>query len=76
MPAVTITMLARGAEVRRRIARRVTEVIAEEAGVHPEWITIHFVETSGDMLAKGGVLLSERQDKSAEQGVKNLAPRV
>ncbi|MBE3588239.1 MAG: tautomerase family protein [Thermoanaerobacteraceae bacterium] len=66
MPAVTITMRTRSIESRKRIAKRITEVIAEEADVDPEWITIQFVETSEDRIARGGVLLSERMDKSRD----------
>jgi len=75
MPAVTITMRDRGREVRKQIAKRITEVISEEAGVDPEWITVQFVETSEDMIARGGVLLPEGPDKS-DREVDGLASSV
>ncbi|OAT85523.1 tautomerase family protein [Desulfotomaculum copahuensis] len=66
MPAVTVTMRTRSIESRKRIARRITDILVEETGVDPEWVTVQFVETSEDRIARGGVLLSERMDKSRD----------
>lgn len=63
MPEVQITMKTRSLESRKNIVKGITEVIMKETGVDPEWITIHFYETSEDMVARGGVLLMDRPDK-------------
>lgn len=64
MPEVQITMKTRSLESRKNIAHGITDVIVRETGVNPEWITIHFYETSKDMVARGGILLSDRPDKT------------
>jgi 4-oxalocrotonate tautomerase len=62
MPMVQITMLAgRTVEQKRRIARRITEVFVEEAGVGREGITIAFHEVSREDYAAGGVLMADKE---------------
>lgn len=63
MPSVAVTMKTRSVASRKNIARGITEVIARETGVDPEWITIHFYETDEERVARGGVMLSDRTDK-------------
>jgi 4-oxalocrotonate tautomerase len=64
MPVVQITMLAgRTVEQKRKIARRITEVFVEEAGVRREAITIAFHEVSKENYAAGGVLIADKEEK-------------
>jgi 4-oxalocrotonate tautomerase len=64
MPMVQITMLAgRTVEQKRKIARRITEVLVEEAGTHREGITIAFHEVSREDYAAGGVLMADKEQK-------------
>ncbi|MCQ6560688.1 tautomerase family protein [Paenibacillus mendelii] len=64
MPAIAVTMKTRSIESRKKIAQGITEVIVRETGVDPEWITIHFYETDEERVARGGVMLSDRTDKT------------
>ncbi len=66
MPSIAVTMKTRSLESRKNIASGITEVIVRETGVDPEWVTIHFYETDADRVARGGVLLIDRTDKSNE----------
>ena len=62
MPHIQITMLeGRTTEQRRRIAQRVTQVLAEEAGANPEATTVVFVEVPRDCWARNGVLVADRE---------------
>jgi 4-oxalocrotonate tautomerase len=64
MPMVQITMLAgRTVEQKRKIARRITEVLVEEAGTRREGITIAFHEVSREDYAAGGVLMADKEQK-------------
>ena len=64
MPSIAVTMRTRSLESRKKIALGITEVIAKETGVDPEWITIHFYETDEERVARGGFLLVDRKDKT------------
>jgi phenylpyruvate tautomerase PptA (4-oxalocrotonate tautomerase family) len=64
VPEVAITMKTRSIQSRKNIAKGITEVIVRETGVDPEWVTIHFYETNEELVARGGVLLSDRKDKT------------
>ena len=62
MPMVQITMLAgRTADQKRKIAKRVTDALAEEAGAKREAIIIAFHEVSKESYAHAGELLSDRK---------------
>jgi len=62
MPMVQITMLAgRTADQKRKIAKRITDALAEEAGAKREAIIIAFHEVSKESYAHGGELLSDRK---------------
>jgi 4-oxalocrotonate tautomerase len=65
MPAIQITLLqGRSIEQKRRIARRVTDVMVEEAGTKPEAVVITFVEVPRENYARNGVLIAdERAEK-------------
>jgi 4-oxalocrotonate tautomerase len=62
MPHIQITMLqGRSAEQKRRVAKRVTEVLQEELNVSPDKLTIVFVEVPRDSYARNGTLVSDRE---------------
>jgi 4-oxalocrotonate tautomerase len=61
MPMIQITMLAgRTVEQKRKIAQRVTDVVAEEAGTAREGIVVVFYEVSKESYALGGQLVADR----------------
>ncbi len=63
MPHVQITMLeGRTTEQKRRAAKRITEVVAEELQVGPEKLTITFVEVPRENWSSGGVLVCDRTE--------------
>jgi 4-oxalocrotonate tautomerase len=63
MPHVQITLLAgRTTEQKRRVVKRITEVIQEELGVKPEALSIAFVEVAREDYARNGVLIADRAD--------------
>lgn len=62
MPLVQITLLrGRTTEQKRKIARRITEVMVEEAKTVREAVVVTFVDVERDSYARGGVLLSDRK---------------
>jgi len=62
MPCVQITLLkGRTAEQKRKIAARITDVIAEEAKTDRNGVVITFVDVEKDSYARGGVLMSDKQ---------------
>jgi 4-oxalocrotonate tautomerase len=61
MPVVQITMLqGRTADQKRKIAKRVTDALVEEAGARREGITITFHEVSQESYASGGELMIDK----------------
>ena len=61
MPMVQITMLqGRTAEQKRKIAKRVTDALVEEAGAQREGIMIAFHEVSKENYASGGELMVDK----------------
>lgn len=61
MPVVQITLLrGRTTEQKRNIAKRVTEVLAEEGGANPAAVVITFVDVDRDSYSSGGVLISDK----------------
>ena len=62
MPLVQITMLqGRTTDQKRKIARRITDVLVEEAGARREGIVIAFHEVSQENYASGGELISDKR---------------
>jgi 4-oxalocrotonate tautomerase len=62
MPLIQITMLqGRTADQKRKIAQRMTDVMAEEAGARREAIVVTFVEVSKESYATGGILMTDKQ---------------
>ena len=61
MPLVQITMLTgRTAEQKRKLAKRITDAMVEEAGAHREAIVVAFHEVSRESYASGGVLMADK----------------
>ena len=62
MPLVQITMLqGRTADQKRKIAKRITDVMAEEAGARREAIVVTFIEVSRESYASGGELMADKK---------------
>jgi len=61
MPLVQITMLqGRTADQKRKLAKRITDAIVEEAGARREAIVVTFVEVSKESYASGGELMIDK----------------
>lgn len=61
MPMVQITMLqGRTTEQKRNLARRITDVMVEEAGARREAIIVAFNEVSKESYATGGELMIDK----------------
>jgi 4-oxalocrotonate tautomerase len=61
MPVVQITLLqGRTADQKRKIAKRITDVLVEEAGARREGITVTFHEVSKESYASGGELMVDK----------------
>jgi len=59
---VQITMLAgRTADQKRKIAKRITDVMVEEAGARREAIIVAFHEVSKESYASGGELMADKK---------------
>jgi 4-oxalocrotonate tautomerase len=62
MPLVQITMLqGRTVDQKRKIARRITDAMVEEAGARREAIVVTFLEVSKESYASGGELMADKQ---------------
>jgi len=61
MPLIQVTMLSgRTADQKRKLAQRLTDVMAEEAGARREAVVVTFVEVSKESYASGGVLMADK----------------
>jgi len=70
MPLVQITLLAgRTTDQKRRIAERITDVMAEEANAPRDGVVITFVDVPTDSYARGGELMKDRVERQ-KQNVK------
>ena len=62
MPHVEITLVkGRTLDQKRKVAVRITDVLAEEAGAKREDTTVAFVEVDRESFAHGGVLVSDKR---------------
>jgi 4-oxalocrotonate tautomerase len=62
MPHVQVTLLkGRTTEQKRKIAERITDAIAEEAGTNREGIVITFIDVERDSYARGGMLMADKK---------------
>ena len=61
MPFVQITMFeGRTAEQKRKLAKRITDAMVEEAGARREAIVVAFHEVSKESYATGGELMMDK----------------
>jgi len=61
MPMVQITMLAgRTDDQKRKLARRITDALVEEAGARREAVVVAFHEVSKESYASGGELMADK----------------
>jgi 4-oxalocrotonate tautomerase len=61
MPVVQITMLTgRTADQKRKLAKRITDAMVEEASAHREAVVVTFHEVSKESYASGGVLMADK----------------
>jgi len=64
MPMIQVTMLeGRTADQKRKIAKRITDALVEEAGARREAIVIAFHEVSRESYASGGQLIIDKPPK-------------
>jgi 4-oxalocrotonate tautomerase len=62
MPMVQITMLqGRTADQKRKIAKRITDALVDEAGARREGIIVAFNEVSKESYASGGELMIDKK---------------
>jgi len=62
MPLIQITMLqGRSPDQKRKIAKRITDVMVEEAAAKREAIVVTFVEVSRESYASGGELMIDKK---------------
>jgi 4-oxalocrotonate tautomerase len=62
MPLVQVTMLqGRTADQKRKLAKRITDAMVEEAGAKRESIVVAFVELSKESYATGGELMADKR---------------
>jgi 4-oxalocrotonate tautomerase len=61
MPMVQITMLTgRTIDQKRKLAKRITDAMVEEAGARRESIIVAFHEVTKESYASGGVLMADK----------------
>ena len=61
MPIVQVTMLTgRTADQKRKLAKRITDALVEEAGARREGVVIAFNEVSKESYASGGMLIIDK----------------
>lgn len=67
MPHMQVTLVkGRTTEQKRRIARRLTEVLSEEARVDSKYISLSLVEVEADGFAEAGELVVDRRKHEAK----------
>jgi len=65
MPQVKIVMLeGRTTEQKRKVAKRITDVLVEDANANRDAISISFVEVSAENYASGGLLIADKRKAS------------
>lgn len=61
MPMVQVTMLeGRTPDQKRKLAKRITDALVEEASARREAIVIAFHDVAKESYASGGVLMADR----------------
>ena len=75
MPQVQITMLAgRTPKQKRRLAKRITDAMEEEAGARREAITISFVEVPAELFLRRHSDLRQKRRRAPDFPAVTLAP--
>ena len=66
MPHIQVILVkGRTTEQKRRIAKRLTEVLSEEAAVDPKYVSLSLVEVEPDGFAEAGELVLDRRRREA-----------
>lgn len=61
MPLVQITMLSgRTADQKRKLVKRITDAMVEEAGAHREAVVVTINEVPKENYANAGVLMADK----------------
>lgn len=64
MPHIQVTLVkGRTTEQKRRMAKRLTEVLSEEAQVDPRYVSLSLVEVEPDGFAEAGELVLDRRNR-------------
>ena len=62
MPHIQVTLVkGRTTEQKRRLAKRLTDILSEEAQVDPRYISLSLVEVELDGFAEAGELVLDRR---------------
>jgi len=62
MPHIQVTMLkGRTTEQKRKLAKRLTDAMVEEAGAARDAVTVAIVEVEKEDFARGGTLIADRK---------------
>ena len=62
MPHIQVTMLkGRTTEQKRKLAKRLTDAMVEEAGAVRDGVTVVMVEVEKEDFARGGTLIADRK---------------
>lgn len=61
MPTITIDLFrGRTLDTKRELATKITQIITETCNCSPDAVTIRFIESEKENLAKGGVLYCDK----------------
>ncbi len=62
MPHIQVTMLkGRSTEQKRKLVKRLTDAMVEEAGATRDAVTVALVEVEKEDFARGGTLIADRK---------------
>ena len=62
MPHIQVTMLkGRSTEQKRKLVKRLTDAMVEEAGATRDAVTVAVVEVEKEDFARGGTLIADRK---------------
>lgn len=66
MPHIQVTLVkGRTTDQKRRMAKRLTDVLSEEAQVDPRYVSLSLVEVEPDSFAEAGELVLDRRKREA-----------
>lgn len=67
MPHIQVTLVkGRTTEQKRRMAKRLTDVLSEEGQVEPRYISLSLVEVEADGFAEAGELVLDRRARESK----------